>query len=199
MKQILILFYVFSVSKLFSQNCKVREDYNPLTDSLCWKIGKEHEFAIFVDKHIPKHTYLNISVITPTKLMTMVGDSAWITLEDGYMIKLRNGKNTKHTSDKIKAVFIDFNYQYITFLAPISHEDLRRLSKTKVKGYLIKLHASMNANSGALNYEKRPVVVAKFTTYEEKNYFIEIKVNKLIPRMRNEILRFATCADKYIQ
>lgn len=200
MKIIFLLFISFLINStpLKAQKCAIRDDYNPLNDSLSWVVGKKsNRFEFYIEKDKPNKVYLLISILTTPKLRTTVGDSMIFKLDDGTVIRLQNCKNYNADIEKHKFFLAELEFVYFTLLLPINHVELKKLSKNIVNSMSIHLQASnISAENLLAMLDKKNT--SKLVTVNQSNGYLNFDFRKSTKRLRKRMIRNATCALKYI-
>ncbi|WP_097126783.1 hypothetical protein [Spirosoma fluviale] len=195
----LLLWLWVGSNDLTAQPLKVREDINPINDSLCWVVGTTDFFEFIINKDAPGENWVMMSVLTPNRLASAVGDSAWIILDDGYVINLCSSKNTRAKRDVYKVLYVEIDYQYMRFLAAIKSEDIRRMAAVNVKKMMFNLNPTINPNLGAVRDLKKHPLIPKTSTFINTGNHIEVRINKIYPKQRKRILATAVYTGKYIK
>ncbi len=190
-----------------AQRCEVSEGINPLNDSLCWIVGAkdqgqfrgEFEVKFIINKNKSEKELIKIAIISSVGLSSTVGDSASITLTDGYKIYLVNSKNFRSEADKITALFAQIDYYYVNFLSEISSKDIAKIANSKIKSFSLKLRSGSSLNSKLIMEIKKHPLISKTSSYTQTNDCVLVTVNEIYSKRQKEILEIALCANKYVQ
>jgi hypothetical protein len=181
----------------YAQRCKVREKYSPVSDTTSWVFGRKDFVQIYVDKTDEREAFILLSIITleHTYLMTSVEDSVVFLLNNGQPIKLANYKNMMPKHVKIFALTGWIELGYLVYLLPVTHDELRQLSESKIKSFSVTVQTAINLYTGNLDLKKRMLVKCKKITKSSEKIHIDFNG---IDRDRNLMIRSATCALKYL-
>lgn len=199
MTRICIFLFMFTIDmgNLIAQSCKVREDINPVNDSLCWTIGTKDHFELIIDKNEPGKNWVRLTVVSPGKLSSTIGDSAWLQLDDGYVIKLSSTKNFGSVTEEFKALYVKIDYYCLRFFAEIKSSDIKRMTTQKVEKISFDLNPIFNLNYKISEAKKHPFV-PKSSTYTLRDGYVAVRINKLSRRQQQDILNTTACAEKYV-
>jgi hypothetical protein len=132
------------------------------------------------------------------RLSSSIGDSAWLLLDDNYIIKLSSSKNFKSATETLKALYVEIDYYYIRFLSEIKSDDIKRMITSKLKKIHFNLHPVFNLNNEISKVKKSPFI-PKTSTYTLTDNHVEVRINKVSQRQQKDILNTAVCVDKYVQ
>jgi hypothetical protein len=186
------------MDSLIAQQCDIKEEINPLNDSLCWTIGTKDHLEFIVDKNAPGRNWISITVLSPGKLSSSIGDSAWLLLDNNYVIRLSSSKNFRSSTETLKALYVEIDYYYIRFLSEIESNDIKRMVTNKVQKISFNLHPIFNLNYEISRVKKHPFI-PKTSTYTLMDGHVAVRINKITQRQQKDILNTAACADKYVQ
>lgn len=180
---------------------RIRQEYHPMNDSLCWAAGREDDIDFFFSPGASEEIIFRLAIPSNVKLSTVVGDSAWLTLDDGYVLRLRSCVNSppKRSRFKMFGHYIpDFEYDYFLFTAPIHREDLSKLATTQLHSFVIHLH-SPGVNLATLLQAPRNTFVPKRLRFDMTNRRVEVSIKTLHARPRRLVKRTAGRAEKWLQ
>lgn len=128
----LLLALSLQTTAALGQRCTVREEFNPVTDSLEWVVGNKDRLEFYVGKAEPPNVLLKISEFILEPHQTTARDSVWLLLEDGQAIGTANTKASPSRREKYWAGFVNLELDFIELLLPIRTEDVRRLAQSNV-------------------------------------------------------------------
>ncbi len=173
----LLLFLAAYPDALHAQwRFRIREVHHPTNDSLCWAVGRENDIDFFFDPGSSEEITFRFGIPSPVRLSTVVGDSAWLTFRDGYVLRLRNCVNSQPKRSRFKMFGHDvpeFEYSYFLFTAPIRREDLSKLATTKLRSFVIHLHAP-GVNLETLLQAPRNAFVPRRLRFDMTNRRVEV-------------------------
>lgn len=190
------LFLLFATD-IHAQRCKVREKYSPVSDTTSWVFGRKDFLQIYVDKTDERDAFILLSVImlSPTNLVTSIEDSVTFLLENGRSMKLANYKNMMPRNEKIFVITAVAEFGHLVYLLPVTHEELKQLSKSKIKSFSVTVQTAINAYTGSLDLKRRMFFKCTRITKSNEKIHIDIAGSE---RDRNVMSRSAPCALKYI-
>ena len=182
---------------------RIRQEYHPTQDSLCWAAGREDDIDFFFDPNSSEEIIFRFGIPSHVKLSTVVGDSAWLTFKDGYVLRLRNCVNSppKRSRFKMFGHYIpEFEYDYFIFTAPIRREDLSKLATKNLRAFVIHLN-SPGTNLATLLQAPRNRFVPRRLRFDMTNRRVEVSAKNpqhYTGSLRN-FKRTARRAEKWIQ
>ena len=180
---------------------RIRQEYHPTQDSLCWAAGREDDIDFFFSPGASEEIIFRFGITSHVKLSTVVGDSAWLTLDDGYVLRLRNSVNSQPKRDRPKLFgqyVPELEYDYFLFTAPIRREDLSKLATEKLRSLVIHLH-SPGVNLAMLLQAPRNAFVSRRFHFDMTNRRVDVYAKTLHARFRRIVKRTARRAEKWLQ
>lgn len=189
---------LLSTSLSFAQRVTVREDFNPVTDSLEWVVGHKDWAEVYVGKAESENALLKIVQLVLAPYQTTSRDSAWLFLQDGHLIKAANAKALPSRREKYWAGFVDLELDYIELLLPIRTEDLRRLAQSNVTKVTMRFYAPNpeQQKNFARNLRKGLTKLSPVTVAQD---YVEVTHHKVRRRWQKLVVRAATMAAEYEQ
>lgn len=180
---------------------RVRQEYHPTKNSLCWAAGREDDIDFFFSPGASEEIIFRLAIPSNVKLSTVVGDSAWLTFRDGYVLRLRSCVNSQPKRQRFKMFgqyVPEFEYDYFLFTAPIHREDLSKLATKKLRSFVIHLH-SPGVNLATLLQAHRNTFVPKRLRFDMTTRRVEVSIKTLHARPRRLVKRTARRAERWFQ
>jgi len=180
---------------------RIRQEYHPTKDSLCWAAGRENDIDFFFSPGDSEGIIFRFAIPSHVKLSTVVGDSAWLTLDDGHVVRMRNCVNSKpqrHLPKLFGYPVLMLEYDYFLFTAPIRREDLSKLATKKLRSLVIHLH-SPGVNLAMLLQAPRNAFVPKRFHFDMTNRRVDVYAKTLHARPRRIVKRTARRAERWLQ
>lgn len=160
-------------------------------------VGRENDVDFFFDPSAPEEIIFQFGMPSHVKLSTVVGDSAWLTFRDGYVLRLGNCVSSQPKRHRVKMFghyVPEFEYDFFLFTAPIRREDLTKLATRKLRSFVIHLHAP-GVNLAMLLQAPRNAFVPKRFRFDMTNRYVEVSATNPL-RFTSDLRTFKRTAKR---
>ena len=193
----LLLALSLQTTAALGQRCTVREEFNPVTDSLEWVVGNKDRLEFYVGKAEPPNVLLKISEFILEPHQTTARDSVWLLLEDGQAIGTANAKALPSRPEKYWAGFVNLELDFIELLLPIRTEDLRRLAQSNVTKVTMRFYTP-NPEQQKNFARKLRKGLTKSSPVTVAQDYVEVTHHKVRRRWQQLVVKAAGMAVGYV-